>query len=98
MKFDFESEILRWPGNTAFFFCLLPIDAAGEITEVTQGLRRGFGSVRVDATCGDTKWRTSVFMDKKSESYLLLLKKEVRKAESLHEGAVAHFEIELVDF
>ena len=98
MKFDFEAEIMRWPGNTAFFYCLLPVDAAQEITEVTQGLRRGFGSVRVDVRCGATQWRTSVFMDKKSESYLMLLKKEVRKAESLQEGSVAGFEIELVDF
>lgn len=98
MKFEFEAKVMRWPGNVALFYCLLPVSAATEITEVTQGLRRGFGSVRVDAACGDTQWRTSVFMDKKSDSYLMLLKKEVRKAESLHEGAVAGFEIELVDF
>jgi len=98
MKFEFDAEIIRWPGNAAFFYCLLPAGAAREITEVSQGLRRGFGSVRVDASCGNTQWRTSVFMDKKSNSYLMLLKKEVREAQTLVEGEVARFEIELVDF
>jgi hypothetical protein len=98
VKFDFEAEIMRWPGNTAFFYCLLPVDAAREITEITQGLRGGFGSVRVDVRCGATQWRTSVFMDKKSSSYLMLLKKTVREAESLSEGQIAKFKLELVDF
>ncbi len=98
MKFEFSAQILRWPGNTAFFYCLLPVEVADEITEVSQGLRRGFGSVRVDVSCGATNWRTSVFMDKKSSSYLMLVKKSVREAESLSEGVTARFNLELVDF
>ncbi|MEY4981235.1 MAG: hypothetical protein RL174_573, partial [Actinomycetota bacterium] len=71
---------------------------AREITEVTEGLRRGFGSVRVEVSCGASNWRSSIFKDSASKSYLLLLKKAVRVAEGLAEGSQVKIQIELIDF
>jgi hypothetical protein len=45
--------------------------------------RRGWGSVKVKATIGETTWETSMFPSKDSGGYFLPIKKEIRKAESL---------------
>jgi len=48
--------------------------------------RKGFGSARVQAEIGDTRWKTSVFPHKESGGWLLPIKAAVRKAEGLLEG------------
>lgn len=48
--------------------------------------RRGWGSLRVTATIGDTSWQTSVFPSKDSGGYLLPVKAAVRKSERLIAG------------
>jgi hypothetical protein len=50
------------------------------------GRRRGWGSVRVTATIGETRWQTSIFPAKESGGYLLPVKADVRKAEGLIAG------------
>ena len=50
-----------------------------------EGMARGFGSLRVSATIGDTRWQTSVFPSRK-EGWTLPVKAAVRKAEDLSEG------------
>jgi hypothetical protein len=50
------------------------------------GSGRGFGSVKVAATIGDTRWTTSVFPSGSHEGYLLPVKLAVRKAEDLAAG------------
>jgi hypothetical protein len=70
--YDFTSELwlhTNMPG--AWHFLTIPADAADEIKARSQGERRGFGSVRVQATIGQTTWATSIFPDTKSSSYLL---------------------------
>ena len=48
--------------------------------------RAGFGSVRVQATIGQTTWATSIFPDTKSSSYLLPVKAAVRREAGIEEG------------
>lgn len=48
--------------------------------------RKGFGSARVEANIGDTRWKTSVFPHKESGGWLLPVKAAVRKSEGLAEG------------
>ena len=98
MKYAFSAAVVPWGGQGSFFYCNLPVDIADEISEVTEGLRRGFGSVRVDVRCGESTWRTSLFLDSKAKSYLLPVKKAIRIAEEIEDGAIAQFDIELVDF
>ena len=54
-----------------------------------EGLGRGWGSLRVRVTVGDTQWQTSVFPQKSAggqTAWLLPVKLAVRKAEGLAEG------------
>lgn len=66
-----------------------------EIDEVTEGTRRGFGSVRVRVTVGSTVWATSIFPDAASQSFVLPIKKQVREEEHLKAGEVVDVILEL---
>lgn len=82
----FTAELWRWEAaQDAWFFVTLPEDVSALVRERPRP-RRGFGSVRVEATVGGTTWRTSVFPDSTSGRYVLPVKKAVRTAEDLEEG------------
>ncbi len=64
---------------------------AGEALSATalmrrlEGLSRGFGSLKVTATIGETRWKTSVFPSRE-QGWMLPVKAAVRKAEGLGDG------------
>ncbi len=62
------------------------IRATALMRRLEGGQRRGWGSIRVTATIGETSWQTSVFPSKESGGYLLPVKATVRKAEGLAAG------------
>lgn len=83
----FTATLWLHQGEAAWHFVTLPEDVADEIDDLTAGERRGFGSVRVEATIGATTWRTSIFPDTTTKSFVLPVKKAVRSSEDLAEGA-----------
>jgi len=96
---EFDAELWLWDARRtdSWMFVTLPVDVSQEIRELTEGMRRGFGSVRVRVTVGETSWATSVFPDAGSGCYVLPIKRAVRKAEVLDVGDVASVSVELVD-
>lgn len=96
MKLEFSGKLWRWQGDApaAWHLVTLPGDIAGQVRFVS-GKRKGFGSVRIKATVGATSWKTSLFSDRKSGSYLLPIKADVRKAEALADGRDIHVVISL---
>lgn len=98
MKYRFDGVLYLWNASDSWHFVNLPTQISDEIKEVSAPYRRGFGSVRVDVTCANSSWRTSVFPDTKAGCYILPVKVAVRKAQNLSAGDTAEFEIELVDF
>lgn len=85
LEFSFESEIFLWNGDSAWHFVAVPVDIADDI-EDSVTLRGGFGSIKVLVTIGNTTWNTSLFPDSKRKTFILPVKKEVRRAENLAEG------------
>lgn len=103
-KFKFKSRVLVWQsgryekGNDkgAWRFAYLPEKVAGKVREAQKGkLRRGWGAVYVKAKVGRTKWQTSIFPDKRSNTYVLPLKKEVRFEENLYDSEEFNFFIQI---
>lgn len=92
--FTTTTPLWRWQSATApaaWFFVTIAGDTADEIRMAAisgQWLdgRKGFGSARVEAVIGATRWKTSVFPHKESGGWLLPVKAMVRKAEGLVEG------------
>jgi Domain of unknown function (DUF1905) len=62
------------------------IHATAVIRKLEGGTRRGWGSMKVIATVGDTQWQTSIFPAKDVGGWMLPVKASVRKAEGLLEG------------
>ena len=84
MIVEFTAPLKVWSGPAAWFFVSLPQAEAGMIRLSVP--RRGFGSVRVKARIGGSRWDTSIFPDSKADTYLLPVKASIRKAEGLYDG------------
>ncbi|HUP98829.1 MAG TPA: DUF1905 domain-containing protein [Aeromicrobium sp.] len=96
-RWSFSAEMFRWDEDgPSWRFIRVPRDVADEIREVSLQ-RRGFGSVRVTATVGETSWSTSVFPEQATKSFLLPVKKAVRDKEGLDDGDVVTVELLLPD-
>ena len=98
MRFQFSGQLWLHAGEAAWHFITLPSNVGDEIGDLTEGHRRGFGSVRVTVTIGSTSWDTSIFPDSKSESFVLPVKKQVRSAEGCGDGDTVDVTLKLADF
>jgi hypothetical protein len=94
--FEFVAPLWRYPGEGGWYFVSLPPGISADISDITAGIRRGFGSVRVAATVGTTSWRTSIFPDSKTGTYLLPVNKAVRAAERLDSGDSVRARLDIV--
>lgn len=70
----------------SWHFISLPKKDEAHIKKYFGAMSRGWGSLRVEAKIGKTTWKTSIFPDNKSGTYLLPVKADVRKRESLRAG------------
>jgi hypothetical protein len=91
---EFAAELWRAAGDGAWVFARLPADVSAEIRDLPRP-RAGFGSVRVVATLGGTRWSTSVFPES-TGTYVLPVKKAVRAAEQVEPGDVVRMAVETV--
>jgi hypothetical protein len=94
--FVFEAELYEWDAKQAasWVFVTLPFDRSEDVRDMELP-RRGFGSVKVRVRVGASEWRTSIFPDSKSGSFVLPVKKDVRNRENLDIGERARFEIDI---
>jgi hypothetical protein len=97
MDAEFEGEVFQWEARTdsAWYFTALP----GELSELIREIprpTRGFGSVRVEARIGSSRWRTSIFPGSDG-AYVLPLKRAVREAEGLVDGGPVTVELVVLD-
>jgi hypothetical protein len=92
---NFSAKIWLWQTDKApasWHFLTIEGEAAEAIRSTALmrrlegGQRRGWGSIRVAATIGDSSWQTSVFPSKENGGYLLPVKAAIRKAEGLVAG------------
>ncbi|QQR83971.1 DUF1905 domain-containing protein [Candidatus Peregrinibacteria bacterium] len=93
--FSFKAEIWLWSGKAAWHFITIDKKLSDEIKQFNEGPRLGFGSVKVQVQIGATKWKTSIFPEKKG-TYLLPIKAAVRKNEGLKVGDTVHIVLTLI--
>src|SRR3989338_8440171 len=71
-----------YPGDYAnWHFVTIPKVESAQIAKKYAPFRKGWGSLPVVAILGETEWKTSIFTDSKSGTYILPLKALVRKKE-----------------
>ena len=94
-KYKIQSKVWLYPGITGWHFVSLPKKQSKEIKGLFGGMAGGWGSLPVIVAIRKTSWKTSIFPDKKSDTYLLPLKAEVRKKENIKNGDMIDFLIEM---
>jgi Domain of unknown function (DUF1905) len=98
MTVEFDADLWLWDARTdSWTFVSMPPHLADDVLDAVGPAARGFGSVRVEVTIGATTWRTSLFPDSRSRTYVLPVKKAVRSAEGLAAGDAAHVTLRLLD-
>src|SRR3989344_2533392 len=92
MKYSVRAKVWLWPGEQgAWHFAQVDKKWSAILKERHGNVKRGFGSIPVRVTLGTTKWKTSIFPDKRPGPYLLPLKAFVRRAEGIAEGDTIAF-------
>jgi hypothetical protein len=94
-KYKLKSEVWLYPGMAGWHFISVSKKEAGEIKKKFGAKKRGWGSLPVVVTLGKTTWKTSIFPDKRSETYLLPLKAEVRIKEEIISGDKVTFSLDI---
>lgn len=94
--YSIKARVWLYPGKDPWHFVNIPKATTKEINYYFAHAKRGWGSLPVSVTLGKTTWETSIFPDKKSATYLLPLKAEVRKNEKIKENDQINFSLEIV--
>ncbi|MEM6586413.1 MAG: DUF1905 domain-containing protein [Pseudomonadota bacterium] len=83
----------RWQGDRGTYHLVtFSGDEAEALTthallqKLEFGRARGFGSIKLTARIGETEWRTSVFPQRNSSEWVLLVSKKVMRAENIGVG------------
>lgn len=95
VSFTMRSKVIVYPVVAGWRFLGVSKKEGMEIKERFGSKARGWGSLPVSVTIGETTWETSIFPDKHSGSYLFPLKAKVRKAEGISDGATVTFVLSL---
>lgn len=98
MDFKFNAKLWLYHGEGAWVFVTLPKDISHDIRVVIKNMpRRGFGSLKVNVEVDGVSWDTSIFPDSKSKSYILPIKKDIRKKASISVGDTCEFKVQIKD-
>jgi hypothetical protein len=81
-----RAKVWLYPGAGGWHFANLSKKQSAQIRDLFGSEARGFGSLRVRVTIGRTEWQTSIFPDRKSNSYLFAIKLDVRRREKIAAG------------
>ena len=95
-EFQFNAEVWLYPGEAAWHFVSLPKNISKQIKKEFGDMARGWGSLPVNVKINNTKWKTSIFPESKSDTYILPLKLEVRKLEDIKSGDNIDVSISLI--
>ncbi len=99
--YTISSKVFLWQGmkadgtgaTSAWHFIAVPKKESEAIKKKYGAHTRGWGSLPVVVMIGKTEWKTSIFPDSKSGTYLLPLKAEVRRKEEVQNGDKVTFKL-----
>ncbi len=94
MKITFDGKIIFWRGPAPWFFAVVPEEQSHDIQAISSLVTYGWGVIPVQVRIGNTEWQTSLFP--KDGRYLVPIKANIRKAETLEEGDIVTVQMEVV--
>ncbi len=81
-KFTIHARLWRWPGDMPWHFINIDKEASAHLRDAFPKA----SMIKVTASIDNTSWRTSLFRNNRDNSYLLPIKKDIRRKEGLQDG------------
>lgn len=92
--YRFTETMRLYPGvHSTWHYISVPAAESADIYTTYRAVARGFGSLPVTVTLGESQWCTSIFRDARAGRYLLFIKKAIRTAEGLMVGDAVSVEL-----
>lgn len=97
-EYKFKEKVWRggYDPSALWYFVSIPKKETAQIKKDFGSLQKGWRSLPVMATIGNTDWKTSIFYDNHSETYSLPIKAQVRKKEGVYEKDTVSFSIKIL--
>ena len=94
--FTFDAELWLARAENPWVFLTVPHEISDDI-EGSTPVKGGFGSVKVEATIGESTWPTSLFPDATRGTYILPVKRGIRSTEHVDVGDTVSVTIAVAD-
>lgn len=86
IAYKFTGKPWQYTGQNAWYFVSVPKKLSAEIRKVLITEEEGWGRLKATAQIGSIEWKTAIWFDTKLNTYLLPLKAEIRKKETITVG------------
>jgi REP element-mobilizing transposase RayT len=89
--FSFEARVWQWPGDMPWIF----VSLSPEMSKPIRDAYPKASMIKLQARIGHTTWNTSFFRNKKDSNYILPIKKDIRKKETIYPGDIVEVFVEI---
>ena len=86
IAYPFTGTLWKHQGAAAWHFISLPKSLSQEIRYLFKSEEQGWGRLQAVIRINSTQWEGAIWFDKKQDTYLLPVRADVRKLESLTVG------------
>jgi Domain of unknown function (DUF1905) len=83
LKYNFYQKVWQHAAPYGWYFVSFPKNISNEIRTTLKHEEQGWGRLKAIIKIGETQWQTSIWFDTKKDTYLLPLKKDIRKKENI---------------
>jgi hypothetical protein len=95
-NYTIRGKVWLYQEDGGWHFVTLSARQSSVIRALFGSKARPFGSIRISVTIGTSQWRTSLFPEKRSRSYMFAIKAEVRRREHINAGDTIVAEIQVL--
>lgn len=83
LRYSFNGKVWNHKGKGGWHFITLPKTLSKRIRKNHDLDEEGWGRLKTTAKIGKTEWKTAIWFDSKIRTYLLPVKADVRRKESV---------------
>lgn len=83
VKYEFVASVWQHSATCGWWFVSLPETMSEEIRTHFGWQESGWGRLQSTVKIGNTTWETSIWFDKKHQTYILPIKTQVRISETI---------------
>ena len=93
IQYEFSAKVWQHDSNAGWYFVSLPEKTTNDIRQVSKQHEEGWGRLKSSVNIGETTWKTSIWFDRKLQTYLLPIKASVRKKELIEKDKIVTVKI-----